>query len=219
MRRLACVVLALLLVGCRLMARGQVSCDRIKVLQAQVGTETSLDQFRQWIRQTYSFVLGDSWVDSIREGEVHIVRWRKLEVDYTAVLEHLMIVDVAVSFPGGVISPEDVIGCLGQPERYRASYNSDIPGYALHLDLLFPDHGVLAGGATWLRSRPREPPPIDRGHPIQDLRFVLPGTAEQVLYEVYGAWADVYEQMLKEYKPWPEKWEDIVIEIDPSISQ
>ena len=192
-------------------------CEEIATLRAQIGSELSPDSFREWVAQTYRLPLESITVETRADGQHHVIRWGKHDVSYTASLERLVLVHIGYSLAW--TSADRVIACLGEPEWYSAQYKWAIPGHALHCALLFPDQGILAHDAKFLRSRPMQPPPINGHFPISGFVFKQPGSAEQILYQIHGHNSAHYEEVLQEYKPWPGEWEDIVIEIDPNLQQ
>ena len=193
-------------------------CEEIATLRAQIGSELSPDSFREWVAQTYRLPLESITMETRADGQHHVIRWGKHDVSYTASLERLVLVHIGYSLAR--TSADRVIACLGEPEWYSAQYKWDIPGNQLGLDLIFPEQGVLVHGWRFFRSRPKQPPAIDGHFPILSFIFEQPTSAEQILYEIYGGKpSGLYEQVLQEYKPWPGEWEEIVIEIDPSLQQ
>lgn len=224
MRRLALLILVLLLGSCTYLTylgQKELSCEEIATLRAQVGKEFSLESLRRWIHETYQVPLESIWVATTPDGQTHIVHWGDANrTYYYASLHQPELVVDDITFGGVRGSAGSLIACLGEPALYEAWYKFDPPAYAnhLHITLLFPEQGVLASGARFFRSRPKEPPPINDDFPIEFIRFIRPGTAEQVLNNLYGHLpTNLYEQALRNYKPWPGNWQDIVIEIDPSI--
>ena len=218
MQRLVYLMLILLLAGCAYVRPGKPSCEEITTLRAQIGRELSPELFRAWVAQTYRLPLESITVETRADGQEYAIHWKKHGVWYSASLERRVLVDVRRHGPKA-ISADRVIACLGEPEWYSAQYKWAIPGHALHCALLFPDQGILAHDAKFLRSRPMQPPPINGHFPISGFVFKQPGSAEQILYQIHGHNSAHYEEVLQEYKPWPGEWEDIVIEIDPSLQQ
>jgi len=97
---------------------------------------------------------------------------------------------------------------LGRPSHYSAMYGYETEGGTeLSLSLLFPEHGVLAGGGRILRARPAQPPAITGDFPIDGLRFMRPGSADTLLEEAHRMDIPALrQQMLDAYKPWPGDW-------------
>lgn len=230
MKHLVYLSLILMLAGC-VPTLERPSCSEIANLRAQIGKEISPESFRQWVSQTYQMPLESITVDITPNEQTHIVHWREVtrvwlivrweeivQVWYAAALEQGVVDDIRVS--GGSIPANKVLACLGKPAWYGAWYKDDLPGTQLSLNLLFPDQGVLAHGAKFFGSSPKQPPPISEAFPLSSFLFMQPGSVEQVLHHIYyHPTRSLYEQMLREHKPWPGRWEDIVVEIDPSLHQ
>ena len=217
MRKATCLVLVLALVGCYV-GDGRICCDDIATLLVKIGKGYTPEAFREWVAQTYRLPLESVTVEARPDERLHVVRWQKRGVEYSAGLEQGILMDVGLA--SGRVSADRVIACLGQPARYRAHYDWNIPGNHLSLDLIFPEQGVLVHGWRFFRSRPKRPAPIKSHFPIRSFFLTQPASVEQILYEIYGGKpSGLYEQMLQEYKPWPGAWEDIVIEIDPNLQQ
>ena len=220
-RKVVYLILILLLVSCADFGRKRLSCEELTLLRAQVGKEFSLESFRLWVHETYRVPLESIWIATTKDGQVHIAHWGDPNrTYYSATLEAMagqLVVD-DITFGGVRGSADGIVACLGEPGLYSASYKFDPPANAnaLHVRLLFPEQGVLASGAKFFRSRPKQPPPIRGDFPIDFIRFFRPGTAEQILDRLFGGSPALYEQALQEHKPWPGKWEDIVVEIDPN---
>ena len=217
MRKFIILPLALFLAAC-VIAPPQPGCEEITTLRSQISKVVSPEQFRAWIVQAYQVSPESIKEDIPTGGQDHLIRWKQDGVWYTAEIEQGVLVDITRT--AGRIAADHVIACLGLPNQYKAEYGWHFVGNELGLSLLFSDAGVLAEGAEFLRSRPKQPPAIDGVFPISTFIFTRPGSAEEVLRQVYGSWgADIYEKRLKEYKPWPGRWEDIVIDIDPNLQE
>jgi len=186
------------------------------LLRTQISKEIAPEQFHHWIRETYQLSSESIEVITAKSGQTNTFSWKKDAIWYTAVLEKSVLVDVVLLNEGRAMSADHTIACLGAPERYRALYERIVEGTQLSLDMLFPAQGILAAGAQFPRSMPKQPPAINGDFPIRDFRFVQPGSAEEVLRRVFYT-NDVYESALREYRSWPGNWQDIVIEIAPSI--
>jgi hypothetical protein len=225
MKYLVYLFLILMLAGCTVSPLERPNCNEIVNLRAQIGKAISPDSFREWVSQTYHIPLETITVDVLENRQRHVVHWNEVsrvwsivkweevvQVWYSATIEGLVVDDIRVA--GGSVPASKVLACLGEPARYRARYERIVEGNQLSFDLLFPDQGILADGARFFRSDLRQPPPISDAFPLTGFIFTRPGTVEQILHDIY---LSSFYQMLREYKPWPGKWEDIMVEIDPSI--
>jgi len=144
------------------------------------------------------------------------LQWRNNDLWYHMSIEKNQVVDIGVAARG--LTASDIIACLGQPTDYRATYGMETEGgKQLDLDLLFPDRGVLAGGARILRDRPEKPPAITGEFPITGVRFMRPAPADKLVQRLASEYLPALgEQIRKEYKLWPGDWK--AIEISPFVS-
>lgn len=222
------LLLILLLTGCTVPQLERPRCEEIANLRAQIGKEVSPESFREWVSQTYHIPLETITVDVLENGQRHVVHWNEVtrvwsivkweevvQVWYSATIEGLVVENIRVG--GGSVPASKVMACLGKPARYRAWYRRIVEGNQLSLSLLFADQGILAVGARFFRSDLRQPPPISDAFPLTGFTFTRPGSAEQLFHRIYSS--EGYEQMLREHRPWPDSWEDIVIGIDPNLRQ
>ena len=217
MRRWIYLLFVLLLVACAPMK--QRSCNEISAaaLRSILFKEITVDDLLTWIAQTYHVPSENIRVDVIK-GTFQSITWTTEGIQYRVYTEESVATGAVLLYEWGLPSANQVIACLGTPERYRAEYTLDIPGNQLGFGMLFPAQGILASGAEFLRSRPKEPPPIKGSFRLYGFVITQPGSGEQILREIYcqGS-AELCERMLQKYKPWPQDWQNIVIEIDPRL--
>jgi len=225
MKYLVYLFLILMLAGCTVSPLERPNCNEIVNLRAQIGKAISPDSFREWVSQSYHMPLETITVNMTPDGRTYVVHWREVtrvwaivkweeieQLEYSAAIEQLGVDDIRVA--GGSVPASKVLACLGEPARYRARYERNVEGNQLSFDLLFSEQGVLAWGAKFFRTSLKQPPLINDTFPLTGFIFTRPGTVEQILHDIY---LSSFYQMLREYKPWPGKWEDIMVEIDPSI--
>lgn len=218
MRALTCLVIAVLLASCTYLAQPDCDVIRASALRAQLKQESSIEQFKTWIMHTYGVASDSIFAARSRDREYWDVQWQVAGRRYDLALSNGRLDDRAgMSFERRKPSANQVIVCLGAPTLYYARYNWDLGQYALSLTLLFPDQGILASGAKYFYPKPEQTPVIKGDFPISHLTFVLPGSAEQVLQEIYIEGSVSMEPSIPEYQPWPGNWQDIVIETDPNI--
>ncbi len=87
----------------------------------------------------------------------------------------------------------------------------------MSFELVYPDDGVLAGGSRVLRPQFKTPPSVTTDFPVSFVRFVRPGTYDQVLSAIYGKlWDQVSDDVLQELKQWTGDWTGIAIDVDPA---
>lgn len=217
MRKLLYLVVVLLAASCIYVRPEQMSCDEMKVLQGQIGRNITVESFRTWISEKYQLARESVTAEVFEYGGAHYyVKWQRGRFAYTTWLSATSVEEVSID--GELASLERVMACLGKPAQYRASYTDDIPGTHLSLDLFFSDQGALVYGYEFYRSRPKLPPPISGDFPTTGIFFMKPRSTEEMVFRIFGGGnrsgaADIHEQILKEVKPWPEKWADIVVAV------
>jgi len=145
------------------------------------------------------------------QPQTQLLLWRRDDQWYSMSIENGMVAQIGAQIRG--LSATDVIACLGQPEQYKAMYGYETPGGTqLDFALLFPDQGILAGGATILRARPTQPPAITGDFKLDGFQFMLPGPVSTLLEQTHSVYAaPLREQMINAYKPWPGEWESIQV--------
>jgi hypothetical protein len=105
-----------------------------------------------------------------------------------------------------------MLRCLGVPDRYWASYTQSVEARELTLNLLFASKGALVYGANIYPFNQRQPPTLEETLPITGLTIVRPGSAEQIIQNIYGGQSNQLSiQMLRDAKPWPGDWKDLQI--------
>ncbi|HZQ06619.1 MAG TPA: hypothetical protein VFD70_08570 [Anaerolineae bacterium] len=112
-------------------------------------------------------------------------------------------------------STQQVLECLGTPDMYLTWYHAPAgAGYRpiLDLDLYFVQRGIRARVAQ-LGERNR-PPRLDGTNPVVELYYVEPDSREKTLEQLTLL---IAEERKAKIKPWPGRWEDLVIDIDPSL--
>ncbi len=213
-RGLIVLLQGVLLAGCTYIGPAQPNCDEMVVLQSLIYREASPEQLRVWIADTYHISSESIISEPFPQRQAHLLQWRKNDLWYNLDIEKGVVTDIGVGARG--LSAAAVIACLGQPTHYSAIYGWDTEGgKELDLDLLFPDRGVLAGGARFLRSRPEQPPAITGDFPITAFRFMRPDSASTLLQRVHSGYVPgLREQMINGYKLWPGAWKDIEIGIN-----
>jgi hypothetical protein len=216
MKRLFCGVLVLWLAGCVSPGRGELSCEEIGRLQGLIGKEMSAESLQAWVCAMYDLPSSQVTVEPLPDDFVHLVRWKKHDASYLAELERLVATRVDTD---STWAANQVITCLGQPAQYSARYSWGGERNELHFPLLYPDQGMLVDGYKVVRPPSvKQPPAIDGRLPIVYITLVRPGTAEQILYQIYdGGRPGMYEEVLREYRPWPGSWQGIVVDIDPNL--
>ncbi len=216
MRCLVCLLASLLLIGC-MPTQKPVTCDEIVNFRAQIGKTFTRESLRAWIHDTYQIPLESIRENTLADGQSLSLHWGDPDrVYYSVTLNQYVIEDTMFGRPQASVG--DLTHCLGQPAAYRATYKRVPSGNELGLTLVYPDSGVLAAGTRIFHAQLKQPPSVGTDFPVWYLRFVKPGTTDQVLSEIYIAgWGQANDGILQQYKPWPGNWSDIAVDIDPVV--
>lgn len=200
----------LLLSGCTGITAVHSTCDELVTLRTQIARAGSLEQFRTWIADTYQITPESIELHSV-PPQMHLLLWHRDDQWYSMSIENGVVAEIGAQIRG--LSATDVITCLGQPGQYKATYGYETPGGTqLDFALLFPDQGILAGGAKILRARPTQPPAITGDFKLDGFQFMPPGPVSTLLEQAHSVYAaPLREQMINAYKPWPDAWQDITI--------
>jgi len=207
------LAMVMLLVGCNLF--GPPDCEVIKAaaLRAQFNQEASLDQFKEWVANTYHVSSNAIRViPSVDDRDYWTIYWEVAGQTYEITLDDGRVDQGARMLFNRNVPAAQVISCLGTPTQYYARYSWDLGQYALHLMLLYPDQGILATGARYFYPKPNQIPTIEDTFGISWLTFGPPGWTEQLQQSALNPDGEPY-------RPWPGNWQDIVIEIDPRVRQ
>jgi hypothetical protein len=211
------LLLGVLLSGCTGIGAVQPICDEIIALRAQISRAGSPEQLRTWIVDSYKITQESIEMHSGLQQEVRLL-WHRADQWYSMSIENGAVAEIGAQIRG--LSAADVIACLGQPGQYRATYGYETEGGTqLDFAMLFPDQGILAGGAKILRARPAQPPAITSDFPIEGFQFMRPGPVSTLLQQAHSVYTPALrEQMINAYKPWPGDWQGIMIGQSSNVS-
>lgn len=102
-------------------------------------------------------------------------------------------------------SIQQVLNCLGEPDKYRAVYRPDVKNQ-FNLSLWYPDKGIVVTTYEFGGSRP---PAITSNAPIRMLSVQEPGSIEAMIIAEYGY---LHQDLLQSLKAWPGSLEQIVVD-------
>ena len=144
-------------------------------------------------------------------------RWTKDNVDGNVRIGGVKPVGAGLYYNSRPPSVGTVIGCLGTPDFYRAYYQRggpEVSWNSLELDLFFARQGVEA--AAYVHGSGKDPPKLNIGLPMQAFGFSPVTSLEETMDRLNENNSPAIRQQIK---PWPGKLEDVVIEIDPDLTQ
>jgi hypothetical protein len=109
---------------------------------------------------------------------------------------------------------DEILACFGPPDLYQSQYFADHPYMVFDLSLLYLDKGISVTAMRFLEDL--EPPVVNGDVIMTDMTITAPGTAKEVIKYLYRPWfeEDEYDEMLKDWKPWPGSWEGIVVDTE-----
>jgi len=221
MRRWIYLFLVLLLAACTSVKQRSCSCNEISAaaLRSVLLKETTIEQLLAWIAQEYHVLPQNVRSDVDQRRAFQILVWDANDVSYTIHMRGSVPTGAIIWYNSRPPSASQVIDCLGAPEQYGASYKRDVEATKFELELLFPKSNIRASGWKFFYGQFRytrlQPPAIDGTFPIYRLSVGELISAEEMLGQ--APHPDQAESESRQFKPWPGKWEDIVVEIDPNI--
>lgn len=210
MRKLIPSLLVMLLcTGCVTVGLPQPDCGEMKALERYVSREATPEQMRPAVAQTYGISTESISVDDLPQQRGHLLQWRHHDLWYNMSIQDGKVSRIGVE--ARAVTADAVIECLGEPTHYSATYGYETEGGTqLDLRLLFAEHGILAGGARILRTRPAAPPQITGDFPISSLTIMEARPARDLLDEAHSVYGTALkQQMLDTYKAWPGKWKEV----------
>jgi hypothetical protein len=143
--------------------------------------------------------------------------WQHDGASFTLLVRGSRPEELDVFYLGRPFEAADVVSCLGAPSQYGALYARGVERYALNLNLLYPEQGIMASGARF-DTRPQRPPRIDGRFPVYDIWFAAPGSSAQVVRQTQPADSEVStNRIIRQLKAWPGNWQTTVVEVDPSV--
>ena len=212
MRNILYLLLACLLAACVRNKPNPISCDQIAALRAQMGKETSPEQFRDWVSRTYQLpseavTLEAATLEAAKRGTVSVVRWHTDNFQYVAPMGdraiRLLVVD-------GTLAPADsLISCLGESAWYFVSSSGVESGVQRTIELFFPDQGIALDGWYYVPFGIQSRPPVNGDLLFWHIVFMKPGSVEQVVNDFYDYDPALARDVLQKIKPWPGEWAKI----------
>lgn len=212
MRNFFCLLLVCLLAACVGDKPNLISCDQIANLRSQVGKETSLEQFQEWVSRTYQLpdktvAVEGTTAEAARRGTVNFVSWHTGNFQYVAQLDSRTVLRLSVS---GTDAPTDsLISCLGESAWYFVRSDGVESGVQRTIVLFFPDQGIVLDGWYYIPFSAQSRPLVNRDRLSWHLMFMRPGSVEQLVGDYYDYDPPLARDVLQKIKPWPGDWSKI----------
>lgn len=175
----------------------------------------TLQEIREWITTNYR-------VENLRG---HDMNWRSEGRMYYPDRKSQTVTSVWMWWESMQPTAAEVVDCLGAPDLYRTQYDVDRvaleAGYDVRLELWYLDEGIVVYGRY--PSNTLKPLFSPSDSLMDTLIKAKAGTAEEVAdvihnpasYPIYTR--DISKaEFLRSLKPWPDAWEEIEVEINPS---
>ncbi len=218
-RNLLLIVLAvvgLAFAACRLLTP-QRSCDEITAPGLRGLMEQSLSSADMRSRITALYHLSPDQVREESSGAGIQIRWTKDGVDVTAELRDSRIWLAEFYYRERPPSAEHVIDCIHEPDSYWARYRSSPSSLsnALDFELYFLSAGVLAIGQ--LDTTGKQAPRPSGTIAMNDI-LVAPVDSRD---KTFARLTEIRlpAELVQQIKPWPGKWENLVVEIGPAMPE
>jgi hypothetical protein len=165
-------------------------------------------------------------VFGLQPGQVHFYpdaaqqggyAWDKDQVRGGLITRNSQPQAITLIYSAQMPSVDAVMRCLGAPDKYRAYYTWGVERHQLSFELYYATQGVRAGAYEFSDSKdsPRSSGDIGAMGMMYFL-FVQPGTLTETMQRLT---ADLSPEAIGQLKPWPGKWEDLVIDVDPALRQ
>lgn len=204
------LVIALCITSCgRAVDCTVITDEPLRQLDIEAAT---FDSMPAWVTQNYGLEpseieSGDYSARLTSDKDAHYVIWRTEGRTYRAYFnEDYALRHVAVELSDRPLI-EEFVGCIGNPDFYHAFHTYG----QLHVQLMYLSEGMMmeASDGLWFNT------PVTRINDanIGRIFFVAPGSREQVYSDVHPSMsAEIVENNLTSMKPWPDSWEEIVVE-------
>lgn len=210
------LLLVVLLTACT--STKHFGCDEISAITLRpiLSKAVAIEQLPTWLAEVYHISPQDIRIEIDQDKSFRLLMWEADDVFYTMHIRNSIPIGVIVwynhSKPPSV---DQVIICLGVPTKYRAIYKHDVEAKKLDFEMLFLNHNIRAEGWKFFRWTYQNPPSIDKTFPIYRLIVGELISVEEMLGQTPPP--DRTESELSQFRPWPGNWQDIIVEIDPSI--
>lgn len=211
-------VLAVLVTACGNRTDQASLCTNLVLFQSQISETFTPQEFLRWIDETLEIDISDVKILDAPPAPPIGFNWTIGNYRYSATLEDDKFTEIRIgTIDGGGIPAHTVVECLGKPEIYRAIHDSDIRvlGGELTFEMIFSS-GVMAGGFRFYRRLPATPLSIDENFTISWFVITSPGTAVEILQQVYITSA---QDTFSWIHLWPENWEDIQVDVTPEMQR
>lgn len=229
LRYLVTLLIGAILTGC-IMPGPVRNCEDIALtpLQSLMYEPMSAEQTAQQISEIFQLSIEAVTVNRIEApstaapwlnktyhmGDV-LVSWSKATARYVLHTRDNRMHSVGVAYDEAAPSADQVIKCLGAPEKYWSYYSLGPVAPTKRLADLFMFYPALGIDARALKSGSGEQPPrFDGAASVIEISLVPPGAEEDVIARFLSNRSpDMQGQITEQLRPWPEKWEDIVVEM------
>lgn len=206
------------------------SCEEITLtaLQPLMHETMPVEQVVEQIRAAYQLPLEAVTVNRIEAlstvapwlnekvlvGDVSIL-WGRDGVRYALTIRNQRVLDVSVVYDQRQPSIDDVIRCLGKPDQYWGYYSlgpTPLTYRVASLSMLFTASKFIVTASR--AGRDEQPPRFDGSARVVMLQFLPQDPGEKLIARFLADWpSSMREQIAQQLRPWPEKWEDIVVEV------
>lgn len=175
------------------------------------------ETLEEWISQNYQVETSDitSYVVS-QESRSHIVTWNHEGNVYNAYFIDNQWMYLWIRWESQRPTGEQILTCFGSPKYYSARYVRAPHGYAVEVELWYPDEGSMVRFANSVDTGMDDSPPTIRSDwTARHLFLVRPGPIDTVIRDTYDEPDEDINAETLSLKAWPGDWDDLELDIEP----
>lgn len=223
------LLVSVILAGC-ITARPTRSCDEIALtaLRPLMFETMSTEQAFEYIRTAYqlspevvtinrveALSTVAPWLnETVLVGDVGI-SWGRDGIRYMLTIKNQRVLDVTIVYDQRPPSIDDVIRCLGKPDRYWGYYSlgpTPLTHRVASLSMLYTTSAFIVTASK--AGHGEQPPHFDGNAIVVMVQYLPQDLGERLIARFLADWPrNMREQIAQHLRPWPEKWEDIVVEM------
>ncbi len=206
------LVAGLALGGC-VPHRSSRTCEEISAanLRALIEETTSEEQAVRRVTEAFRVAAKDLTITRAPNNPDHFdLSWRVNGVQYVIVMLSSKVLEARMTYESNPPSADEVIQCLGAPDRYWAYYYPPFESARrlTELHFFFPALGISCWGHKY--GTGDRPPQFDGGAAMEIFDFVPLGPPDEVMNQLIGE--GQAERIREQMKRWPGDWQEVEVQ-------
>lgn len=207
---LLALVAGLVLAAC-VPYRSSRTCEEISAanLRALIGETTSEEQAVRRVTEALHIAPKDLTITRAPNNPEHFdLSWRVNGVQYVIVILSSKVLEASMTYESNPPSADEIIQCLGAPDRYWAYYYPpfETPRRLTELHFYFPTLGISCWGHKY--GTGDRPPQFDGGTAMDLFDFVPLGSPSEVMDQLVER---APKRARDELEPWPGDWREVEV--------